>query len=186
MDQDETWHTGRPRPWPHCVRWGPSSPFPKGRSPQFSAHICCGQMARLIKLLLGMEVGLSPGHIVLDGNPAPHPKRGHRASPFSAHVCCGQTVGMVQDASWYEGMLGPDNIVFDADHLHLPPKGQSPPPIFGPCLLWPNGWIDQGATWYEGRPRPRPHCVTWDGASPIRDTTPNVYCGQTIAHLSYC
>jgi len=29
-DQDETWHVGRPRLWPHCVRWGPSSPFPKG------------------------------------------------------------------------------------------------------------------------------------------------------------
>jgi len=25
MEQDETWHAGRPRPWPHCVRWGPSS-----------------------------------------------------------------------------------------------------------------------------------------------------------------
>jgi len=32
-DQDETWHTGRPRPWPHCVRWRPSSPSPKGHSP---------------------------------------------------------------------------------------------------------------------------------------------------------
>ena len=30
-DQDETWHAGRPRPWPHCVRWGPSSPSSKGR-----------------------------------------------------------------------------------------------------------------------------------------------------------
>jgi len=38
-DQDETWHAGRPWPWPHCVRWGPSSPSPKG------AHIHCGQMA---------------------------------------------------------------------------------------------------------------------------------------------
>jgi len=28
-DQDETWHAGRPRTWPHCVRWGPSSPSPK-------------------------------------------------------------------------------------------------------------------------------------------------------------
>ena len=28
-DQDETWHAGRPRPWPHCVRWGPSSRSPK-------------------------------------------------------------------------------------------------------------------------------------------------------------
>jgi len=29
-DQGETWRAGRPRPWPHCVRWGPSSPSPKG------------------------------------------------------------------------------------------------------------------------------------------------------------
>jgi len=33
MDQDETWHAGRPRPWPHCFAWGPSSPPPKGHSP---------------------------------------------------------------------------------------------------------------------------------------------------------
>jgi len=25
-DQDETSHAGRSRPWPHCVRWVPSSP----------------------------------------------------------------------------------------------------------------------------------------------------------------
>jgi len=36
---------GRPRPWPHCVRWR-SSPSPqRGTAPQLSAHICCGQMA---------------------------------------------------------------------------------------------------------------------------------------------
>ena len=28
MDQDETWYAGRPRPWTHCVRRGPSSPSP--------------------------------------------------------------------------------------------------------------------------------------------------------------
>ena len=32
-DQDETWNAGRPRPWPPCVRWGPTSPSPKGHSP---------------------------------------------------------------------------------------------------------------------------------------------------------
>ena len=31
MDQDETWQRGRPRPRPHYVRWGPSSP--KGEQP---------------------------------------------------------------------------------------------------------------------------------------------------------
>jgi len=41
-DQDETWHTGRPRPWPHYVRWGPSSPSPKGggqRPPIFGRYL---------------------------------------------------------------------------------------------------------------------------------------------------
>jgi len=28
MDQDATWYEGRPRPWPHWVRWGPSSTPP--------------------------------------------------------------------------------------------------------------------------------------------------------------
>ena len=44
--EDVTWCGGRPRPWPYCVRWGPS--LPKGHSPQFSAHVYCGQtVARL-------------------------------------------------------------------------------------------------------------------------------------------
>jgi len=33
-NEDETWRAGRPRPWPHCVRWGPSSPSHKGAQPQ--------------------------------------------------------------------------------------------------------------------------------------------------------
>jgi len=49
----------------------------KGRRPLFSAHICCDQMTRWIKMPLSMEVGLGPGHIVLDGDPAPLPQKGH-------------------------------------------------------------------------------------------------------------
>jgi len=33
MDQDETWHVGRPRSWPHCVRCRASSPQKGGHSP---------------------------------------------------------------------------------------------------------------------------------------------------------
>jgi len=45
MDQDETWHWGRPRP-SHIVLDGDPAPTPqKGHSPQFSAHVCCGQTA---------------------------------------------------------------------------------------------------------------------------------------------
>jgi len=42
----------------------PAPPPPKGHSPQFSAHVCCGQMAAWIKMSLGMEVGLGPGDFV--------------------------------------------------------------------------------------------------------------------------
>jgi len=52
-------------------------PFQKGtESPQFSAHVYCGQTAGWIKMTLGVEVGLGPGHIVLDGDPALPPKKG--------------------------------------------------------------------------------------------------------------
>jgi len=82
-DQDETWHAGRPRPWPHCVRWGPSSPSPKGaqKLPQLSAHICCSQMAAWIKVSLGREVGLGPGDFVLDGDSAPPSPKGGQSPP---------------------------------------------------------------------------------------------------------
>ena len=46
------------------------APLPKkgARSFQLSAHLYCGQMAGCIKMLLGMDVGLSPGDFVLDGD----------------------------------------------------------------------------------------------------------------------
>jgi len=82
MDQDGTWHGGGPWPRPHCDRWGPSSPPQKGgRVPQFLAHFYCGQTAGWIKVPLGMEVGLGPGNIVLDGDPAPPPLKGHGTAP---------------------------------------------------------------------------------------------------------
>jgi len=89
MDQDATWHVGRSRPKPHCARWGPSSPPPKGGGSQFSAHVYCGQTAGWMKIPLRTEVYLSPGHIVLDGDPAPPPRKRDTAAPFfSAHVYC--------------------------------------------------------------------------------------------------
>jgi len=37
--------------------------------------VYCGQTVGRIKMKLGMQVGLGPGHIVLDGGPAPPPQR---------------------------------------------------------------------------------------------------------------
>jgi len=62
---------------------GPSSPLSKGNSLQFSAHICCGQMAgRIKKMPLGMDIGLNPGEFVLDGDPAPLSKKGQSHPNF--------------------------------------------------------------------------------------------------------
>jgi len=45
-------------------------------APPILAQVYCGQTAGWIRVPLGMEVGLGPGHIVLDGDPAPPLKRG--------------------------------------------------------------------------------------------------------------
>ena len=73
MDQDGTWHGDRPQPRRLCVRWGPSSPSQKGGgapSPIFGPCLLWPNGC-IDKMALGVEVGLGPGHIVLDGDPAP-------------------------------------------------------------------------------------------------------------------
>jgi len=67
----------------HIVLDGDPAPPPQwAQSPKFSAHVCCGQMAGWMKLVLGKEVGLGPSDFVLDGDPAPSsPKRGRSPVP---------------------------------------------------------------------------------------------------------
>ena len=85
MDQDVTWYGDRPWARPHCVRWGHSSPSPKGaqQPPHFSAHVYCGQTAGWIKMPLGTEVCLGPDHFVLDGDWA-NPPEGAQQPPLFA------------------------------------------------------------------------------------------------------
>ena len=85
MDQDSTWHGGRPRPQPHCVRWGPSSSPSKKVSQQphhFLAHVYCDQTAGWIKIPLGTEISFGPDHVVIDGDPAPPTELGTAAPTF--------------------------------------------------------------------------------------------------------
>jgi len=91
-------------------------------------------------MALGMEVGLDPDHIVLDGDPAAPPSQ--KAQPqFSAHVYCSQTVVCIRIPLGMEVGLSLGDIVLDGDPALPPLKGHSPP-IFGRCPLWPNGWMD--------------------------------------------
>jgi len=77
------WLDGLRCPW-DFVSWGPSLPLQKAAEPppRFSADVYCGQTCGWIKMALGMEVGLSPGHIVLGGDPAAVPQKGGRAPNF--------------------------------------------------------------------------------------------------------
>jgi len=59
---------------------------------------------------LGMEVGLSSGDFVLDGDPAP-PQKGSVAAQFSAHVYCGQTAGWIKMPLGAGVNLGPGDVV---------------------------------------------------------------------------
>ena len=146
-DQDKTWQAGRPRPWPpgHIVLDGdPATPPQRGTAPQFSAHICRGQMAAWIKMPLGMELDLGTGDLVLDGDLAPPPPKRGGAPKFSAEFYWGQTAGWIKMVLGTKVGLSPGDFVLDGDLAPPPPKGGgAPPQIFGPCLLWPNGWMDQ-------------------------------------------
>jgi len=112
MDQDKTWHAARPRPWPPCVRWGPSlsqkvhSPPIFGPCPLWPN----GWMDQDATWYGGRP--LTRRHCVRWGPSFP-PKRGH--SPvlhqFLAHVCCGQMAGWIKMPLGMEVGLGPGDFV---------------------------------------------------------------------------
>jgi len=106
---------------------------------------------------LGTQVGLDPGHIVLDWDPAPLPQRDTASPNFrrisvAAKWLHGSRCYLVwsyvsAQATWCKmGTLVP-----------VPKRGRSLPKFFGPSVLWPNGWMDQDGrpTWHGGRPQPR-------------------------------
>jgi len=102
-------------------------------SPEFSAHVYCGQTAGWTEMVLGMKVGLGPGHIVSDGDPAPLPKNGAERPKFSAHVYCGKTAGWIEMVLGTEVGLGPGDFVLDGDPA--PQKKGTAPPNFWPMSI---------------------------------------------------
>jgi len=86
---------------------GTQSTLPKkGADPQFSAHVYCSQTAGWVKMALGMDVGLGPEDIVLDGDPsaAPLPKRGAEpSSPIFGPCLLWPNGWMDQDGTWHGG-----------------------------------------------------------------------------------
>jgi len=80
--------------------------------------VYCGQTVERIKMKLGTQVGLSPGHIVLDGDPAPLPK-GTQPPEFSAHIRCGQTAAWIKMPLGMEVGLGSGDYVLDGSPKNI-------------------------------------------------------------------
>ena len=106
--------------------------------------VYCGQTVGRIKMKLGSQVGLRPGHIVLGGDQAPPTQKEGRAPPtqkrgkapkFSAHVYCGQTAGCMKLVLGTEVGLSPGDCVRWGPSP-LPPKvGGAPLPNFRPISI---------------------------------------------------
>jgi len=74
----------------------------------------CGKTVGWIKLKPGMQIGLGPEYIVLDGDPAP-PPQGAQPPQFLAHICCGQVAAWIKMPLGMELGLSPGNFMFDGD-----------------------------------------------------------------------
>ena len=101
MHQDATWYGGRPQPRQLSVRWGPCLLPKRGRSPQFSAHVYCGQTGGCIKMPLGTEVGLGSNDVVLHGDPPSPPKEKGIAPKIFGPYLLWPNGCMYQDTTWY-------------------------------------------------------------------------------------
>jgi len=92
-----------------------------------------------------MEVGLGPGHIVLDGDTAPLLKKGQSPSIFGP-CYCGQTAEWNKTSLGTEADLGPGHFVLDG----FPAIGErgTAAPLFSAhvyCGHWPRSSISATA-----------------------------------------
>jgi len=94
-------------------------------------------------MALGMEVGLGPDHIVLDGDPAPPPQNGAQPPIFGPFLLW-LTAGWIKMPLGMEVGLRPGDFVLE--------WGPSSP--LGTQLPLPSGWMDPNGTWHGGGPWP--------------------------------
>ena len=79
---------------------GPLSVCPVCPACLFVTFVQCGQTVGRIKTNIGTQVGLGPGHIVLDGDPAPPAPKGHSPPIFGPYLLRPNGC-MDQDVTWY-------------------------------------------------------------------------------------
>ena len=147
----------------------PLSPKRVWSPPIFSAHVYCGQPAGWIKMTLGMEVGLSSGNFVLDGDPAPSPKRGGALSPIFGKFLLCPNGWMHHNATWYGGRPQPRGLCVRWGPIRPSPKGGTAPDF------WPMSVVAQPHSMKVGLEPGDIYCVRWGPSTlPKRGTaSPN-------------
>ena len=90
----------------------------------------CGQTVGRIKMKLGTQVGLGPVHIVLDGDPALPPLKGHNPPPIFGPNGC-----MDQDVTWYGARPRPMRLCVRWGHRSPLSKKGTEPPNFRPMFI---------------------------------------------------
>jgi len=85
--------------------------------------------------LLGMEVGLGSGHIVLNGNSAPAPQKRSQRPPIFGPFLLWQNGGWIKMPLGTEEGLGPGDNVLDGDPAPRPPKEGAHTPNFRPMSI---------------------------------------------------
>ena len=127
--QDTTWYGGRPQPRRLCVRWGPSALPRKGAKSPIFGPCLLWLTPVLIRIPLGMKVGLSLGNIVIDGDSAlPFPKVAQ--PPIFSQCPLWPNGWMDEDASWYGGRPQPRQLCVRWGPSSPRKKGHSPPTQF--------------------------------------------------------
>jgi len=96
--------------------------------------VYCGQTVGRIKMKLGTQVGIGPGHIVLGGDPAPRPLKWH-SPPFFGPYLLRPNGCMDQDATWYGGRPPPRRLCVRWGSPLPPQKGGRAPPNFRPMFI---------------------------------------------------
>ena len=107
--------------------------------PVCNVGVYCGQTVGWNKMKLGVQVGLGPGHIVLDGDPVLSSQKGGIVFQFSAHVYCSKTAGWIEMALGTEVGLRPGHLFLDIAQLPLRKTWAHPPPNFRPMSIVAKG-----------------------------------------------
>jgi len=122
-DQDETWHAGGPRPWPHCVKCGHSSPPTKGHSPPIFGPCLLRPNDCMDQDLTWYGARPWPRQLCVRWGPRSPPQKRGRASPQIFGPCLLWPNGWMDEAgTWHGGRPQPRRLCVTWGPSPLPQK----------------------------------------------------------------